>query len=148
MIILTLKNSIMSKATLEHTVSFQYGSTHSAPEPDHVITMNANGQSVQLEENSPAVTEPNISLFSLNFGNNFYQLYLYFDGQQFNVPQLAGDNTLMALVPLPAGRDHLFVVYNQSDPTLTGTAIINFTVSDNEIGVLIVGTGGLTDPKA
>lgn len=143
-----LKNPPMNKLRVSNTINFQYGSTTARPDPEKTLTVTANGQSIVLKKNEPAQPLDNVGLFNITVSEAFFPLSLFFDGDQFCSPELSPDGVLMATTPLSSGKDIAVTVYNQSDPGSCGMITVNFTSSADGIGVVIVGTSGLTDPEA
>lgn len=143
-----LKNPPMNKVEISNTINFQYGSTTARPDPAMTLTVTANDQSIVLKKNEPAQSLDNVSFFKITVNDQFFPLSLFFDGQQFCSPELSPDGVMMATTPLSSGKDISATLYSQSDSGACGMITVNFTSSADGIGVVIVGTSGLTDSEA
>jgi hypothetical protein len=87
------------------------------------------------------------ALLSMIFRNDYYPLPLYSDGATMGVPLIAGDGGPSILVPLPYGMETIVTVYPIDPARLPGQAhiVINPPTEDMGIGLLIVGTSGLSE---
>lgn len=138
----------MNKVKIANTINFQYGVPSPKPDSDKTITVTANGQSIELVKDGPVQQMDNVTLFTVTVTDQFFPLSFFFDGNQFCAPEVSSDGALMATTPLSSGEDISVNVYNKSNPDSCGTIMVNFTSSADGIGVVIVGTSGLTDPEA
>jgi hypothetical protein len=143
----------MSTDTSENQISFSYNdSTNPSP---LVIVVKYDGKIHDVPNDGtlttfPLQTVPPVQngLLAIIFRSDYYPLTLFCDGVNMWIPVLANDGGLATLIPFPYETEKNIQIYPISPYKNPGQASISVSApkADLGIGVVIVGTSGLTDP--
>lgn len=142
----------MSTGTTATAVSFTFNDSKSGS--PIVIIVRYNGSSHTVANNDTPVVvyvEPappiQNALLSMIFRDDYYPLPLYCDGLMLGVPLLTNDGGPSILVPLHYGIETTLTVYPINPNRSPGQVdiVINEPTEDLGIGLLIVGTSGLSE---
>lgn len=146
---------IMSNGSVASEISFRYNVPNQDEGPP-VITVSSCGSiyailndnvPVQVET-GPVPPESN-GMLVINFHDEFYPVILYFDGIDFWIPQMSPGGELATLTPFHYDTGKIFKVYSTDPDKKPGEARISIDspTAKSEIGIVIVGTSGLTEPE-
>lgn len=135
-------------------IKFSYIEMDSKNGPPFIRVKN-NTREEPVIKNGPRVpfdlkAQPPISngIFELIFNPDFYPLNIYCDGQELSI-LVQGDNGEMELlIPFNYSQETVIKVFSRSGENAPGEVRINIedTSSESEIGIVIVGTSGLSVP--
>lgn len=131
---------------------FRFGILDEIVEGDTVLIRN-NHSEIVLQRNASEkelrflVPPPQINgQFEMIFSDQYHPLVMYFDRGDFFIPQYHTDGTLKALTILSRLVETTMIIFPFSPDRVPGSVVIRQSESEAGIGLVIVGTSGLTEP--
>jgi hypothetical protein len=145
----------MSNTSNQTTISFTYDDPNSIDGPPFIIVEYKGQPTFVVNNNTPVLVKmdpvPPVEngMLTMIFDEDFYPITLYFDGFSMWISALTDSGSFKFLIPFHFDTEMNIILFPLSAGQSQAEVrmIINGPPNQEEIGILIVGTGGLTEPE-